>query len=202
MASADSWTSPSMVIAYFTIAILVAGFWITHRQLVLLMQHHDDNHTWNRKHAAEEACSRFETKETRLLTKHLDYINRDHKQRPISKSDIDAVLAKFKKDNPNDSEGLEKLEYDLRVEINNLLNYHEGLARGIRLGIYDETVIHEAFRGMILKSSYMFRPYTSERQKVSDNDRIWEDMTLLVERWEKVTDKRKFVPELLGKQPQ
>jgi hypothetical protein len=64
-----------------------------------------------------------------------------------------------------------------------VLNYFEGLARGVRQGIYDEQVIKTAFRGLMINVNESFKYYIQNRRHQFHNPRVWVELEVLSDCW-------------------
>lgn len=134
------------------------------RELKTLNRHQAENHDWHRRVAAQEALSKFNYS---ILSSPLqvsfDFLNLND---PIPIQSIEEELKK----NPN-----------LQNELHELLNYYEGLARGINQGILDETVVKTGRRTEVERCEKAFREYIFKRRGF--NPRAWRQLTNIAERW-------------------
>lgn len=162
---------------YATFALLLVGFLITMSQLRVLIRQHSDNHKWNRRKAAEDACNQFsDDLEFRiLLTKHLDL---GKSTEPIPVAEIERIVDQLNTADPQNKPGAE-----IGPAIHRLLNFYESFARGIAEGVYDEKIIKRAMKGQMKQAKERFGLYIKNRRKVSDNDLIWDDFIAIVDMW-------------------
>lgn len=135
MSEYEAW---SLIINGIIAASMMLGLFFGVRQLKSLVESNQisqkiakDAHDWNRRSAAQDALR--DLRKSVLLSKlnqHFDYLNLDG----------EIALNRIEK-------GFRE-EAELQNELHGLLNYYEGLARGVRQGIYDEEVVRTA-RGKI-----------------------------------------------------
>ena len=76
-----------------------------------------------------------------------------------------------------------KREPELKVELHDLLNYYEGLARGIAQGIYDEQVIKAGRYGAMRRAYRAFLPYIIYRRAENKSSRAWVDLESIILKW-------------------
>ena len=95
----------------------------------------------------------------------------------------------FKYLNVKESIPLERIEKifgensALRNELHQLLNFYEGLARGVFQQIYDEEVIKSARKSSMAKALLAFRSYIEMRRREYAPN-AWSDLDALVTKWE------------------
>lgn len=146
-----------------TLAMIIATL-IGLRNLRLLVKAHSDNHEWNRRLATQNAIAGIRVMKIDTLNKEFGYANQ------LTSIPLKVVLKKFK-DN-----------HELQILCNNLLNYYEGLAAGIHLGIYDELTVKVIRKGTMERDFAKFREYiTYRRDQVSD--KAWIEQEKLVAKW-------------------
>lgn len=128
---------------------------------------HKAEHDWNRRIAAQNALKDYSRSVvTGSLQKEFNYLN--------IKSPIPVELMRIKFDAVS----------DLQNELHSILNYYEGLARGIQQSIYDEQVIKSGRYGAMKKALYAFKPYIDERRISMNRPTAWENMESIVNKWE------------------
>ncbi len=145
-------------------SVLYAG-----KQVKLLRNQHWDNHDWNRRLAAQQAVREYKEIQPMLETvsEHFDYQNRTE---GISHDDFET---KFEKN------------IELQSRLHQVINYFEGLARGVRQGIYDEEVIRVAFRGHMIRVYESFKYYIEGRRRKLHNQKIWIELEEVSDAWHK-----------------
>lgn len=139
------------------------------REVKLLRVQHQDNHDWNRRLAAQQAVREYKEIQfmVEALSVHFDY---HHRKEGIPTLDFEAKLKEIA---------------GLQSNLHTVLNYFEGLARGIRQGIYDEELIRVAFRGHMLRVYESFRYYIEGNRQKLGNPKIWVELEDLVDAWRK-----------------
>ena len=161
----------SLVLGGVNLLLIIIGFAFAffqvlgaRRELRVLNRHHADNHDWNRRVAAQEAVAKFNYS---ILASPLqisfDFLNA---MDPISVTKIDEEL---------------KANANLQNELHELLNYYEGLARGINQGILDETVVKIARRTEMQRCERAFRDYIEKRRGFSP--RAWLQLSYIAGKW-------------------
>ncbi|GAB5494997.1 MAG: hypothetical protein Phyf2KO_00770 [Phycisphaerales bacterium] len=180
-----SWLDPAIIIALLavivsamTTIIMATGINIARLQLRTLVLQHSENTEIKKNTRTAEVCDRFPHLSTRHLTLSLRYEDREPNVDPISIHEIRDVI-------DTSSEGKSNPEFarELLLEIHQLLNYFDGLARGIRLGLYSERVVSDAFRGQMTKAALLLEPYVHERRGNPANPVTWSDFYDLVKKW-------------------
>lgn len=136
-------------------------------QITFLREQHEDNHDWNRRESAQQAVREYREIQSMIeaVSHHFDYQNRTEGI-PLSE-----FKEKFSKDRT------------LQPKVNTVLNYFEGLARGVNQGIYDEGVIKGSFRGQMSRVFDSFQYFISDRRKYLNNSQIWVDIENLSCKW-------------------
>jgi len=152
------------------ISVIYAG-----RQITLLRKQHGENHDWNRRIAAQQAIREYREIQASIedLSHHFDYHNR-----------TEGVAA------DNFNKKFEEVKH-LQTSLHTALNYFEGLARGVRQGIYDEEVVKNAFHGSMISVYECFKYYICSRRKKWDNQKLWFELEALIDKWkqeERVTN--------------
>ena len=155
----------SLIISVTSLLILLGGVFYAGRQLHILRATLCGNHDLKRRIAAQDALKELtdRVKYRHILERHFHYIDSDE---PISLDIIQRKLEKYP---------------DLKIILEDLLNYYEMLARGVWQGIYDELVIEDAQRIQMQKIYSTFSIYIKEKRK--NNVEIWCRMEALVNDW-------------------
>jgi len=149
-------------------AISVAiGVCIAAYQLFRLKQIQRDNHVWNQKIEAQKALEVRHHLDTSVVNDAFGPIRSNQK---IETSELKEKLKDGEK-YPN-----------LRTELHKLLNYYEGLARGIYQDMYDEEVIKLARKKSILSLHHKYENYINFRQKYR-NERAYYYLEKLALHW-------------------
>jgi hypothetical protein len=77
-----------------------------------------------------------------------------------------------------------KLEGDEYHNLREILNYFEGLAAGIKHGVYDDAILRDTLRGMAI-SIYSYSEHVIiEQRRSQGNPSIWKLYEDLANRWE------------------
>ena len=66
-----------------------------------------------------------------------------------------------------------------------IANYFEGIAAGIKHGAYDEDIMYDTTRGMLVRYYGYFDEFLSEKRSKLNNPRAWVEFRDLAARWEK-----------------
>lgn len=126
---------------------------------------HQENHDWNRRLAAQEALRAYNYS---LLSSPLqdvfDYLNVSE---PIP-------LAKLTEEFANNPK--------LQPDLHQLLNYYEGLARGIHQSLFDEEIVKSARKNAMMMAEKAFTNYLDKRRE-NVNPHAWRELSSLISRW-------------------
>ena len=158
----------SVVIALVTLGGLIyAGFQLkkTKEHLQAAYKINEADHDWNRRMASQAALKEYnQSILSSGLQSEFDYLN-------CTES---IPLSKIK-------DGFDK-HPDLQTELHQLLNFYEGLARGVFQNIYDDEVIKAGRRSAMMKALRAFNSYIESRRKTS-SPTAWTDLESLVAQW-------------------
>lgn len=135
------------------------------KQVKLFAAAHADNHEWNRRIETQKALQKIREINTVPLNEKFGYVNR---RDPIPLKDI-----------------LDAIEKDpsLQLILNKLLNFYEGLANGVFLGIYDEESIKVNRRGPMEREFIRCKNYIEYRRHQSSKT-VWIAYERLIKKWE------------------
>lgn len=166
-----SYEKISVVVSIINLLILVAGFGFGWKQiksattqLKTMQEQHSDNHEWNRKMAAQEALRQFQYSVLDgPLREKFDYL---HQKQAF---DLKVILNEFKTDGK------------MQTNLHQLLNFYEGLARGVNQGIYDEGLIKTGRKNSMIMLCMSFASYIEHRRIISP--KAWSDLTHTVDKW-------------------
>ena len=123
------------------------------------------DHDWNRRMAAQAALKEYnQSVLTSALQAEFNYLN-------CSESIPLKDIQKGFEGNPA-----------LQNELHQILNFYEGLARGVFQQIYDEEVIKTGRRGAIIKALRAFSSYIEDRRSTL-SPFAWSDLDALVAKW-------------------
>jgi hypothetical protein len=137
----------------------------TKEQLEAAYKINEADHDWNRRMASQAALKEYN--QSMLfsgLQSEFDYLNCTESI-PLSK------IEKGFKNHP-----------DLQKELHQLLNFYEGLARGVFQNIYDDEVIKTGRRTAMMNALRAFSSYIESRRKTSSPS-VWTDLESLVAQW-------------------
>ena len=156
------------ILGIFNAFLLAIGFIFTIWQIRILIKTHADNHEWNRRIATQEAISNFNQgtfiHDLNELNEMLSLFERKH---PIPLAEI---KEKFK-DNPK-----------VQTQCHTLLNFYEGLARGVKFGVYDEEIVENSRRGIMERTSNVLEEYIKYRRN-EFSPHVWGEYLDLLKRW-------------------
>lgn len=128
-----------------------------------------DSTTWQRQMAAQEAISNSHEREIKSeIEKKLRFID---SPRIIPLAEILAA-----KDPRNDPDG------KFIPGLHRVLNTYEALARGVRLGLYDESVIRAAREIPMTTTYHAFQEYIEHRTSVRGTN-PWSEYHAIVKKW-------------------
>lgn len=170
----------SLIISAITLVALMAGLYYAIRQINVAVQQladtnkiHQSNHEWNRRNAAQEALRQYNYS---LLTSPLqDTFNYLNVTESIPLSVINKHFEAHK---------------GLQGDLHELLNFYEGLARGINQALFDEEVIKAARKNAMIRTERAFENYLIDRRnKISPL--AWKDLSSIISHWKNLDD---FVP--------
>jgi len=137
----------------------------TKEQLQAAYKINEADHDWNRRMASQSALKEYnQSVLSSKLQSEFDYLNC-----------TESIPLK------NIQEGFSK-HPDLQKELHQLLNFYEGLARGIFQNIYDGEVIKTGRRSAMMKALRAFNSYIESRRKTS-SPTAWTDLESLVAQW-------------------
>ena len=161
----------SLILSVITTLVVLVGTYVAIKNLEKLVMAHKDNHEWNRRIATQDALTKLREINIDDLNKEFGYANQ------LTSIPLETVLAKFEA-NPS-----------LQLSCHKLLNFYEGLASGVNLGIFDEITLKTNRRGAMERDFAKFRNYIMHRR-----DQV--SKTLFIEQ-EKITTR--WHEELLSK---
>lgn len=146
------------------ISVLYAG-----HQIKLLRRQHQDNHDWNRRLAAQQTIGEYREIQSMVeaVSEHFDYHDR------TEGIPLEDFQKKFK-----ETPGLQS-------RLHSVINYFEGLARGVRQGIYDEEVVRVSFKGHMMRVHESFKYYIEGRRRKLHNPKIWVELEEVADAWRK-----------------
>ena len=123
------------------------------------------DHDWNRRMASQAALKEYnQSILSSALQSEFDYLN------CTESIPLEKILDGFNK------------HPALQNELHQLLNFYEGLARGVFQNIYDEEVIKAGRRSAMMKAFRAFNSYIEMRRKTS-SPTAWTDLGSLVAQW-------------------
>jgi hypothetical protein len=134
------------------------------KQIKLFISAHADNHDWNRRIETQHALDNVREVNTDSLNKKFGYINRKD---PIL---LDEILQAFEE------------EHSLQLLLHKLLNFYEGLANGVFLGMYDEVSIKASRKEPMEREFIRFKLYIDYRRNQSSKT-AWIAYERLVKKW-------------------
>lgn len=147
------------------IGVIISVFYLA-SQVKIATKAHKENHEWNRRIETKHALDSYNRLESvMLLNEAFSYMGERHA------IDKDIILKKLKE------------EPALRVHLMRLLNFYEGLANGIDMGLYEEVIVREARRGNMIRTHTAFKKFMNyHRSEV--NELAFIKYKALVEKWE------------------
>lgn len=135
-------------------------------QLSLTKIIHQQNHDWNRREAAQSALREYRyAVESSAIQSAFDYLNTNG---PLS---LDEIEKQF---NQHES---------LKGDLHQLLNYYEGLARGINQGLYDEGVVKLAIKSSMVMANKGFQHYI-EKRRSERTSAAWRQLSSIALKWD------------------
>lgn len=160
---------PTAAVLAIGVIMAIAVLNLILRQLTLIRKLHGDDHVLSRRLEAEKRCGDFSAHVFRpdILTAHLDFLDRNN---AISLNEI-----------------RDAKEHDPGVvdAVHSLLDYYDGLARGIDQGVFSERVIKAAHRPGMTRSLRILRPYIEHRRaEFATEIEIWLTLEQLVYKWD------------------
>lgn len=149
-----------------TLIAVVAGLFLTIRQLRILGQTYVDFHDWNRRKAAQEAIETVRTlaEDTPLL---------DEKFQIMTTND---TIPREQVTNACDESGA------VRSALHKRLNHFEQIAIGVEQKVLDEQVIKSAYKTMFQRTIVQFKEYIVHRRN-RGNRSAYLVMETLSNRW-------------------
>ena len=135
------------------------------KQIKLFVAAHADNHEWNRRIETQKALDNVREINTGALNEKFGYANRKD---PIPLEDI---LSAFEEN------------HTLQLLLNKLLNFYEGLANGVFMGIYDEASIKANRKGAMEREFIRCKNYIEYRRHQSSKT-VWIAYERLIKKWD------------------
>jgi len=135
------------------------------KQIKFFVAAHKDDHEWNRRVETQRALSEIRDINVTLLNEKFGYVNR---RDPI---ELDEILSAIEKDK------------SLQLVLNKLLNFYEGLANGVFMGIYDEDIIKVNRRGPMERELIRCKNYIEYRRHQSSKT-AWIGYERLIKKWD------------------
>jgi len=146
--------------------VIVSVFYLS-KQVKIANKSHQDNHEWNRRIETKHALDSYNRLEAVMqLNDAFDFTSVRH----AIKRDV--ILDKF------------KAIPQLKIHLTRLLNYYEGLANGVDMGLYEEVIIKEARRGGMIRTYNAFSDYI-KYDRAEHNPMAFVKYEALVKKWEK-----------------
>lgn len=161
----------SLLMDGFTALIALGGFVYagiqlkkTTEQLRTAYEINEADHDWNRRIASQVALEKYnQSILSSELQSEFNYLD------CIESIPLEKIEEGFNK-HPN-----------LKAELHQLLNFYEGLARGIFHKVYDEKIIKAARYNAMRKVFRAFNSYIESRRDNSPH--AWEQLESLVDQW-------------------
>lgn len=152
--------------AISSIAVVLSVIYLA-KQIKTASAIHQENHEWNRRIETKHALDSYNRLEAVVtLNEEFSFMSQKH---PIGVIEINEKLAK---------------DHTLKVHLMRLLNFYEGLANGIDMGLYEELVIKEARRGSMIRTFTAFKDFI-EYHKKEINPMAFVKYEALTNKWEK-----------------
>jgi hypothetical protein len=127
---------------------------------------HQQNHDFGRRHAAQDALRAYDYS---VLSGSLNEAFKFLQMKePVPLVDIQSAI--------KEKEGIQR-------DLHQLLNFYEGLARGINQGIFDEKVIKAARKNAMIVAERGFQNYINKR-RTDMNPRAWSELSSICSRWQ------------------
>jgi hypothetical protein len=158
-------TAVSPLLVLFGVAVAYYQLRLSRRNLEYIAETHRQNHVWNRAYAAQEAL-RFYNYST-LSGPLQDRFNFRNFHDPIP---LQTLLDAFEE------------ETSLQADLHQLLNFYEGLARGINQGIFDESVVRAGRGNAMIRAERAFFAYIDYRRR-NVSERAWAELSDIAARW-------------------
>jgi hypothetical protein len=156
-----------LLLQFFTLGAVISGLVYSGYQLKLLRRQYHDLHEWNRRKAAQDAIDFFVNlaEGNKLINEVFNFLESND---PISLVRVQDECTKHA---------------ELRSAIHRLLNFLEGLAIGTRHAVLDESLIRDAFIGVMDIVLLQFSEYIQHRRRHSRSD-AWEELETTVKHWQ------------------
>ena len=145
----------------------LGGFIFTIRHLRILSHQYRDLHDWNRRKASQDALDAWVEMAgtSNLINDAFNFLEHND---PLP---LTLIQEKY------------GASPELRAAIHRLLNFFEGLAVGVKHGVYDEALIKTAFATVMEHVLFQFRDYTESRRRSGQSD-SWLEAETLVSQWQ------------------
>lgn len=162
----------SLVLSTVSVIVTISGLVYAGLQLKHARKHletsikiHGADHDWHRRLAAQNTLKEYnQSTITSRLQKEFNYLNR---KEAIPLAEVEEKLSS---------------NSELQNELHQLLNYYEGLARGVFQQVYDEEVVKAGRRGAMIKALRAFGSYIEDR-RAKFSPKAWSDLEALVAKW-------------------
>lgn len=169
----------SLVIAILTLIVAICGIVMALRQLKItremtllqLKENYDikvKEYEWNKSAYAQQKLAEFNQLDISVLkdNEKLNYLKNND---VLSLEVIQEEMSK---------------NLQVKNDIHTVLNFYESLARGVKLGIYDEEIIQAAREGAMRRMVKSYRKYIDFRRDIEQHPNAWLYLTDLVDKWE------------------
>ena len=160
----------SILLQGVTLICFIVGIWHGYKNLLLLIKAHKDNHDWNRRIETQKALAKLRDLNIDDLHIHFPTLNKTPCLPLVE------IYKRFKE--------LPELDN----QCTRLLNFYEGMAVGVHLGIYDELTVKASRRGAMESTFRVFKEYI-----IHSRDRVnrppYMEAEKLISKWSEETMK-------------
>jgi hypothetical protein len=155
----------SIAVAFLSASFVGGTILVLAKELKLTATVHADNHEWNRRIETQRAIGEIRNLDIQKLNDTFGY---KYRKEPI---ELEEITKAFESD------------WYLESQCVRLLNAHESLASGVKLGIYDEDVIVVNHKGNMERTFVRFKKYIDHIRHHTKKTTFME-CQILIEKWE------------------
>lgn len=155
-----------IIIQFVSALAVVASVIYLAKQVKIAAITHKQNHEWYRRIETKKALDSYNRLEAvTLLNEAFDYMSKKHA------IDLNEIQTKISEDK------------NIRVHLMRLLNFYEGLANGVDMGIYEEVIIRETRRGNMIRTYEAFGDFIGYHRR-ENNERAFIKYGAIVKKWQ------------------
>lgn len=182
-----------LILQSLTLVSIIGGTFLAYNSLKLNRKQLEANHDWNRRQLAATETNKVLSEITVILNSIDPIIQYTERKisHPYSLEDIHKYFCKkdtndhFIKSTDGRSLIIDEDKRYIRTGLVNILNKYDYLAGGILKQVFDETVVKNYTRGIIIKVFNVLKPYIIHLREFYNRPSLYEDLEYIANKWEK-----------------